>query len=62
MESDDACNQVFQGIEADKWMIIPSINAKTVILFARLFPRLFAASIKQFIRYAVNKIDSKKKV
>jgi 3-dehydrosphinganine reductase len=62
MESDEACNQIFQGIEAGKWMIIPSFNAKTVIVFARLFPRLFAASMKQLIRYAVNKIDGQKKV
>ena len=39
-------------------MTIPSFNAKTVIIFARLF----AALMKQLIRYAVNKIDSQKKV
>jgi 3-dehydrosphinganine reductase len=62
MESDEACNQIFKGIEAGKWMIIPSFNAKTVIVFSRLFPSLFAASMKQLIRYAVNKIDGQKKV
>jgi hypothetical protein len=45
-----------------KWMTIPSFNAKTVIIFARFFPRLFAALMKQLIRYAVNKIDGQKKV
>jgi hypothetical protein len=45
-----------------KWMTIPSFNAKTVIIFARFFPRLFAALMKQLIRYAVNEIDGQKKV
>ena len=58
MESYGACNQIFQGIEVGKRMTIPSFNAKTVIIF----PRLFAASMKQLIRYAVNEIDGQKKV
>jgi hypothetical protein len=62
MESYGACNQIFQGIEVGKRMTIPSFNAKTVIIFPRFFPRLFAASMKQLIRYAVNEIDGQKKV
>jgi hypothetical protein len=42
-------------------MIIPSVNAKTIIVSPHLFPHLFAASMKQLIRYAVNKSDSQKK-
>jgi 3-dehydrosphinganine reductase len=62
MASDDACDQIFQGIEAGKWMIIPSLNAKAITVFARLFPRLFAGLMKQLIRYVVNKTDGQKKM
>jgi hypothetical protein len=39
-------------------MIIASVNAKTIIISPHLFPHLFAASMKQLIRYAINKTDS----
>jgi 3-dehydrosphinganine reductase len=60
MQPDDACDQIFKGIEAGKWMIIPSMNAKSLILISRLFPRLFSVSMQQLIRYAVNKVNFSK--
>ena len=60
MQPDVACDQIFKGIESGEWMIIPSMNAKSLILISRLFPRLFFVSMQQLIRYAVNKVNFSK--
>lgn len=60
MQPEAACDQIFTGIEAGKWMIIPSMNAKSLILISRLFPHLFSISMQQLIRYAVNKVNFSK--
>lgn len=51
MQADDACNQILQGLDAGKWMIIPSVNAKVLAASARLFPTPFYALMKQIIKY-----------
>lgn len=55
MQADDACDQIVAGLDAGKWMIIPSLNAKFLAASARLFPTPFFALMKQLIKYTEKK-------
>jgi NAD(P)-dependent dehydrogenase (short-subunit alcohol dehydrogenase family) len=57
MQADDACDQIVAGLDAGKWMIIPSLNAKFLAASARLFPRVFFALMKQLIKYTEKKFS-----
>ena len=56
MQADEACDQIVAGLDAGKWMIIPSMNAKFLAASARLFPTPFFALMKQIIRYTEKKL------
>tara|TARA_R110001592_G_scaffold65203_1_gene200262 strand:- start:6065 stop:6871 length:807 start_codon:yes stop_codon:yes gene_type:complete len=57
MEADDACDQIVSGLDAGKWMIIPSLNGKLLATFARVFPTPFFALTKQVIKYTEKKFS-----
>lgn len=57
MDSDDACDQIVEGLDAGKWMVIPSINGKLLAGFARHFPAPFFALTKQVIKYTEKKFS-----
>ena len=56
MEPEDACNQIFAGIESGKWMIIPSFEAKSLIFISRVLPWVFTLLMGRLIKFAVNKV------
>lgn len=55
MQADDACDQIVAGLDAGKWMVIPSMNAKILAASARHFPTPFFALMKQIIKYTEKK-------
>ena len=55
MDPDDACDQIISGLNAGKWMVIPSLNGKLLVGFARIFPTPFFALTKQLIKYTEKK-------
>lgn len=55
MAPDDACDQIVAGLDAKKWMIIPSLNAKFLALFTRLSPGLFFRAMTQLIKHVEKK-------
>ncbi len=55
MQADDACDQIVSALDAGKWMVIPSFNAKFLATSARIFPRSFFAIMKQLIKRTVKK-------
>tara|TARA_R110002167_G_scaffold144895_1_gene335668 strand:- start:318 stop:1124 length:807 start_codon:yes stop_codon:yes gene_type:complete len=57
MEADDACDQIVSGLDAGKWMVIPSLNGKLLANFARVFPTPFFALTKQVIKYTEKKFS-----
>lgn len=57
MQADEACDQIVAGLDAGKWMIIPSINAKFLAASARFFPSPFYALMKQLIKYTEKKFS-----
>ncbi len=55
LQADEACDQIMADLDAGKWMVIPSINAKVLAASARLFPTPFFALTQQIIKYAEKK-------
>ncbi len=60
MDPEDACNQIFAGIESGKWMVIPSFEAKSLIFVSRVLPGLFTLVMRRLIKFAVNKVEKLK--
>lgn len=60
MEPEDACDQMFTGIESKKWMIIPSFEAKSLIFISRVLPWVFTLLMRRLIKFAVNKVAKSK--
>lgn len=58
MGSNEACKQIVAGLDAGKWMIVPSFYAKTLVAFARILPRSFFCLMKQLISFAIKKNDN----
>lgn len=53
MDADDACDQIFAGINAGKWMVIPSSNAKVTAWAARYLPGTFYRFMHRQIKKAL---------
>lgn len=60
LEPEDACSQIFAGIESGKWMIIPSFEAKSLIFISRVFPGIFTLVMRRLIKFAINKVEKLK--
>ena len=60
MEPEDACDQIFSGIESGKWMIIPSFEAKALVFISRVLPWVFTLLMRRLIKFAVNKVNKLK--
>jgi NAD(P)-dependent dehydrogenase (short-subunit alcohol dehydrogenase family) len=58
MDADVACDQIISGLDAGKWMVIPSLNAKFLATTARVFPTPFYGLMKQIIKYTEKKFSS----
>ncbi|KGD64500.1 short-chain dehydrogenase/reductase SDR [Alcanivorax nanhaiticus] len=50
MDPDDACDQIVAGLDAGKWMIIPSFLGKATGFVARHMPGLFNGYIQMMVR------------
>jgi 3-dehydrosphinganine reductase len=57
MQPDVACDQIIAGVDAGKWMVIPSFSGKAVVTFARICPWAFFALMKQLIKVSVKKVS-----
>ena len=55
MQADEACDGIMAGLDAGKWMIIPSLNAKVLAASARLLPTAFFNLSQQIIKYTEKK-------
>ena len=59
MDPDDACDQIFAGIQSRKWMIIPSFEAKSLIFISRVLPWLYTLLMRRLIKFSVSKVSKK---
>lgn len=50
MDANDACDQIVAGLDAGRWMIIPSIAGKITGFVARHLPGLFNGYIQLMVR------------
>ncbi len=50
MDPDDACDQIVAGLDAGRWMIIPSLAGKLTGFVARHFPGVFNGYIQMMVR------------
>lgn len=57
MDPNVACDQIVAGLDAGKWMVIPSFNGKFLAASARVFPTPFFAAMKQVIKYTEKKFS-----
>lgn len=55
MDPDDACDQIVAGLDAGRWMIIPSASGKATAWAARHIPDTFHGLMSFLIRRAVLK-------
>lgn len=57
MQADEACDSIMEALDAGKWMIIPSLNAKVLATSARIFPAAFFNLSQQIIKYTEKKFS-----
>lgn len=55
MEADAAVNAILRGVDAGRWMVIPSLQAKLVAAAARHLPTLFFAFMNLLVRHEMRK-------
>ena len=54
----DACDEIVEGLDQQRWLIIPSINGKLTAWVARYTPGLFHSFLSYMIRRTSNRIKN----
>ncbi|WP_237065247.1 SDR family NAD(P)-dependent oxidoreductase [Microbulbifer guangxiensis] len=62
LDPDTACERILNGLDAGKWLIIPSRRARLVALFNRLLPGTFFRICSLLLQRSLKHLDSSAEV